>query len=855
MFPAELRYISVVWSDPETVVKIETSREAIDVESTPFGWQAETSTFPRVYHYIAVKVLNGEEQDEPYLVQADGHKQVLLPIKAPGSQEVWWIQNSGWDSKNQRYFSELFRTAGRYELIVKGRKLVVVNDTFNFSVDELERYLSDFKNNLWMLILNNTSTAKAIIAKEIPDCFNQNVLDMFHGFTKSVEDIVKNPNMVLNEEQGKMPIRSVKPVARTFREYASNPNAKQLTSRTFFESYDTPENRFIHHCINRVLYILKSLEKVANAQASICKQKIEQSRYWLENSEKLSIKKIDVDVFDSEINKLDDDIQVLNTSLSKLITINEVSDTTYEKHIYGSYSIVFGKKFNNSPYSYFVESLDGKNCKETYGTYVVIDLPVASKVNVVSAFPKKTEILLTGYFTKNQEVSRNGKKYYRLSYKQIAEVSVVNSGWLNEISRLKSRRKELEGNNWLAPLTREEHKDLAMEGSVASKKIMFFDNLEETMNSFSSSLPTVKSRLMKVQSFFKKHKVKTRSNCPNSMVFIQNPSYANTKSQFNKISTLNGMDESVLNALMMVDEIGLVNISNLYERWCFLQIINVLTEVYGFTVEENWQSTLINAVLKNSYDVEIQLISAVRQQRIILTYEKILPSNNRPDFVIDLYSKVYVQDGNESGTWTINGEEKKRLVIDAKFRGAMSEQSFHDLVAEMHTKKDYSEGEKNQVFIMHPSPDVITSPTSSLGWGRQCDYGQSHNIGHRYGGVFVSPSSAYTTNQDNLQRLIGMFFQNNAQILFQQDSGNLNWHNMSCMSCGSSEELRFEYKPTNTGSERWIISCGSCNLLTVKTVCSGCHKPIFKNGPKWTYHRTRAEQMTNVVCPSCEDFL
>jgi hypothetical protein len=855
MFPAELKYISVFWSDPETVVKIEPSRETIDVEVTPSGWQAETSTFPRVYHYIAVKLLDGKVHDEPYLLQTDGHKQVLFPIQAPGSKEVWWIQNSGWDNKNKRYYSELFRTAGRYELFVNGHKLVIVNDTFNFTVDELESYLSDFKNNLWMLILNNTSTAKASISKEIPDCFNQDVLDMFHSFIQSVENIVKKPNMILNEVQGKMPIRSVKPVARTFREYASNPNAKQLTSRTYLESYDTPENRFIHHCINRVLYILKSLSKVANAQANICKQKIEQSKHWLENNESQTIKKVDINVFDNEINKLEGDIQELNARLKKLITKNVKSNLSEKNCEFGGYTIGFGNQLNHSPYSYFVESLNGNNCKETYETYVIIDLPVASQVKVISELPKKSEILLTGYFTKKPEVNGSGKKYYRLTYKKITDVSVVNSAWMNEVSRLKFRRIELEKNNWLAPLTFEEHKDLAMESSVANNKIMFFRNLEEAMNGFSSSLPMVKSRLAKVLAYFKEHKVKINANCPNSMVFIQNPSYANTKSQFNNLSTLNGLDESILNAMMIVDEIGLVNISNLYERWCLLQIINVLTEVYGFTVEENWQSNLINAVLENNYDVEIKLRDSARQQWMVLTYEKVLPSNNRPDFVIDLYSNVYVKDENIEGNWVINGEDKKRLVIDAKFRGSMSEQSFHDLVAEMYTNKDYSESKMNQVFIMHPSPNVISSPTSSLGWGRQCDYGQSDKVGHRYGGVFVSPSSAYSTNQDNLQRLIGMFIQANTRVLFQKNSGVLYWHNMICISCGSSEELKFEYKPTKSGREGWAISCASCDLLTIKTVCFGCQKPLFKNGPKWTYHRTRAEQMTNVVCPSCEDFL
>ena len=154
-------------------------------------------------------------------------------------------------------------------------------------------------------------------------------------------------------------------------------------------------------------------------------------------------------------------------------------------------------------------------------------------------------------------------------------------------------------------------------------------------------------------------------------------------------------------------------------------------------------------------------------------------------------------------------------------------------------------------------PETIADRTSPLDWGTDCDYGQTNN--HRHGAIFVSPSLAYTATLQHVQRLIGLFLQANASIL--QSSKNrsdpADWHNISCISCGNSEhrKLAVAYYPTKAGNGRWVIKCYSCSLLTVKTICYSCKTELYKNGPRWTYHRTRAEQMSNVVCPSCKEFL
>ena len=864
MLPIEVRYLNVIWSDPETVIKLEWSRNALEIEQSSAGWLVETITFPRVHHYIGVCIKDCDVKQTPYFELADGGRQELMPLKVPGSDDVWWIQSSGWDKRGKRYLSELYRTSGRADMIIQGQKLTIENNTFNFTVSELEYYLDDFKNSLWMLILNNSSTVKGSVNKEIPDCFNEEAFGLFHDFIQSVEKIVQKPVMVLVESQGNLPLRMVRPVPRTFFEYATRPNAKSLTSRTYLESYDTAENRFIHYCVKRVLYVLKSLSRVAEAHSRAYAQKITKETESVVEFQKTDVKQVDsrvykqVDsrVYDNEIAKLEGDLAELTQSLSGLVSVGAFDVGSQSSAKYGTYSVQLGDVYGNSSAAYFVNRLDGYDFRKKHKTYLVVIFPDGVDLSSIHGSLRRCDIEISGRYVKRKEENLKVNQYFELEFLHIVSASIKQHPWKQELSKLIDHRKQLERDNWIVPLTKEELQVRVMEIEVSSRKIKLYESLQKKMTLFSLSLPALYSRLGKVASFFQEYRVKTRSDCPNTMVFIQNPSYASSKSHFRKISTLNGLDEFMLNSLMVVDDIGLVNVANIYEKWCFLQIIKVFSQVYDFEIECGWQRELIDAVLMRAVNVEIKLHAPSRQQRILLTYEKVLDSGKRPDFVVDLFSKDYIKDPHEPSRWVVTGEKCSRLVLDAKFRGEMTEEQFHKLISGLYETKNYSEDKVNQVFVIHPTPNIINDRTSPLVWGPQCDYGQSHEIGHRYGGVFVSPSLNYARSLDHLQRLIGMFLQQKSEIL-RTDSGAESWNNMCCISCGNAnaDRLFLSYEPTKRGSERWVIKCDSCGLLTVKTICLHCHHSLFKNGQKWTYHRTRAEQTSNVVCPKCETFL
>lgn len=474
MLPIEVRYLNVVWSDPETVIKLECSRDALEIEQIPSGWQVETTTFPSAHHYIGVCIKYNRLKHTPYFELADGGRQDLMALKVPGSEEVWWIQSSEWDEQGKRHLSELYRTAGRAGLIIQGQKLTIENNTFNFSVQDLEYYLSDFKNNLWMLILNNSSAAKGSVNKEMPDCFNDETLGLFHDFIQSVEKIVQKPGMVLIESQGKLPLRKVRPVPRSFREYATQPNAKSLTSRTYLESYDTAENQFIHYCVKRVFYVLKSLSRVADAQSRSYTQRITQEKESVEVLQQSNVKQVDSRVYDNEISKLERDLAALAQSLSALVIGGSPVAGSQPSAEYGTYSVQL-EPCRNHPRAFFANRLDGYDFQKRHGTYLVVKFPGGIDLSTIHSSLRRCDIGISGRYVKDKKNEENGNPHFELEFLQIESASIEQHPWKQELSKLIDHRKQLERNNWKVPLTREELKDRAMESDVSKRKIALYD--------------------------------------------------------------------------------------------------------------------------------------------------------------------------------------------------------------------------------------------------------------------------------------------------------------------------------------------------------------------------------------------
>lgn len=857
----DIRYLDIVWNSDQSVIKVEESDQPIELERVDQYWRGDSITYPQKYFYIGLCVTDTLIY-EPYLKLSNNESSPLVPIKVSGVDKTWWIQKGEWDKKHQKYLSTIYRTAGRVEFSVQNETVILENHTVNFSVSDLEYYLSDLKGKLWMIMFDNNSASKVSIQKETPTVFSNDVVKLFGDLVSSFEAIVKNPHLTLSEIQEKLPKRSVKPVTKTFREIATHSFPKLLTSRSYQESYNTPENRVVHYLAIRTLYLLKVLNRLASHQLNALRDKVERDKVWLKEETVKKTKTVDPVVLDNEIDAIASDLEKQNQRLreaSKIALANDMNETLVDQ----SYTLILGKSYGKSSTQYFVTFLDGENFKENHRTYLVLRTNINFMEILNTEHLNHYEFRFSGLVSKSRKQNNSGNAYYELCFAKIHSIEILQSPLEKELSRLKTVREKLASNGWESKLSRDELDSVRNQIEIVRARLNVIEGTLEQLVEFGSYIPSLISRVKKIIQFFRINKVKIQQDIPNSMVFLKNPLYATAKSLFKKVSNLEGMDDSLLNSMMAVDDIGLVSIPNLYERWCLLQLIIVITDIYRFQIQSDWQQKLIDAVLKNERNVEINFSCDSRQLFLKLTYEKELTSGKRPDYVIDLYYKTYKHHHKEdtfenaqpdSIKWYIDEEKVKRMVLDAKFRGNVNEQHIDKLVDELYESKNYSEGGSNSVFVLHPVAKIINTRTSPLQWGSYCNYGQADEVDHKKGSIYLSPSRENSRSLDNLQRLIGMFLQNHTSILDDGNRRSVTWHNKNCISCGSNK-LDIVLSHTQAGNNVNKIHCKSCGQNTIETQCVSCGRPIYKNGFNWTYHRTRAEQTTNIVCPQCETFL
>ncbi len=278
-----------------------------------------------------------------------------------------------------------------------------------------------------------------------------------------------------------------------------------------------------------------------------------------------------------------------------------------------------------------------------------------------------------------------------------------------------------------------------------------------------------------------------------------------------------------------------------------------------------WQDSLIRVVtgLPESFDLrlfrdDLDLIARLQIQPV-------LPNGRRPDFRLLFESPPAAGDQGavSSDEWRrslnhvpVQQKGESGLVMDAKFRARWRRGELESVLESLILTKDYGQ-EGDRVFILQPASGVMLEPTSPLAWARDCDYGQEPGDAHRKGAICLSPGTEKSSPLSNLRRLIALLLQATfPEPEMIKDTEVWTSHSL-CIRCGRRHEPSdVEQKWTRRRHPYWILSCLGCGMKTTRTHCFGgaCGSTLFKNGLQLTYHRTVADQVTNVVCPKCGEF-
>ncbi|SPY08608.1 DUF2357 domain-containing protein [Oligella urethralis] len=889
----EVRGLDIEWDESQRLVSIKKSHLPHQVYGDSGVFAVETVTFPKVAHFIGFRILNEKILHTPFFILGD-LKEELIQLKDPLSNEIWWIQKGVWQKQYNKFVPESYRTAGRLELIIQDQRLIIQNNTNNFTVEELERFLALFKNNLWEIILNTNSVISANVEKNVPNVFNADVLECIDRVIHAAQKICKEPKFFLKEKQGLAPRNKVKPVARTFRELTTKKNLKLVSSRKHFTSFDTPENRYIHYCIDRLFFLINKMMERSEALVEQCNKL---SNKYTDDSEKLKRiknKKIDKEVFDAEIAEKRKKIESINGQLAEALSDASVENiyedeysyysNSYEKQTlrnskYGTFQLTINSIYSGTKNSFFCNQINGENVhiklKNYPEKYLVIVYPTAI-FNILKKLEKSSlEIEISGYFNAGVKISKkNGTKYYEYYWTRIDSIK-LNTDFFRQ---LEEQRQIYEESNWSVELKESEKKELLQEAKSFAFRAQEYRKGAKNYLGIYEKTKQQFHKLRELKFAFKSLNIRKNNHYPNTMVFVQNPDYSAVRSNFKKFQELSNLTTSHLEDMIIVEQLGLINVSILYERWVLLQIIKVLTESFRLKMEHGWKDKLISSILNKQYNIDFKTHIASSKLDIILSYEKELPNGRRPDFILDIVQTIPEVPNTKKGevnldSW-FNDEDlsikplyhaidctkgnkakliSSRLVMDAKFYDDSHEQYLKDTLDKLYISKDYSEKERNKVFIIHPSRNAITERTSPFRWNVNCDYGHVSPNKHKKGHIFLIPSEKYSS-MDNLKRLIVMHLQDALSIRYKQVPNNDYIKGFFCVHCGNTEEekLSFTHGKTIGDGDKWQIRCLSCDGVFWQNFCFNCQTRLFKNGFLWTYHRTYAEQMSNCRCPKCD---
>lgn len=855
----EIKYIDVQWHDKNTVLKVVESYLPLPInyDDAQKSYTCTTTIYPKAegirLGQIAFRYLD-DCTKVPHFEKADGTRVQLKKIKDKDSGKTWWIEAISWKSEVKQWTRTLHRTAGSVKVGLGGQSCTIHIGSSEFTAEQLNRYLSDFKSDLWELILDEQSyvTAKAKRVEE--GGVDEETLKLVSNLLSHAENITKKTKSELREVQALKPRKLVKPVNRTFMELATKGFSKELTSRATTPSFNIPENRYVLFVLQRLYSILKQLVTISQSKVSRFEGMTMKLTSRLNDfSGEKSINKDLVRKHLEQIKKTYD-LEYLNSQLQTKLSRKKIQSTCPVKYA-NKWLIKIGAASKYYPNTYFLSIRVDSRAQwfSSDGTVQQVFIKFADS-SYAELFEKGLEYEV---YTDMYEPSNYGSKYF-YTLNQLSSVKVVGGEELSKrrekFTEERKKALELHKQDWLKALTPKELAEQEREKRSVQIQLAYFQQnrakVERVYEQLAPKLAKFKSVIRKLE----KMGVKPSTTFPNSMTFVQNPDYQAMHSGYKKIRELTNLtDEDLLLSLEKVEEIGLVNMPLLYERWCLLQIIKVLVQNYHYQPDDEWKRRLLHIVLKHKHSKPLSFNHEPLKRKVLLRYEPLLDNGRTPDFVMDVDFET--KDGIT---------KNRRLVMDAKFysddiiniNGGIS-----GIVHNLYHKKDYSEGDKNAVFILHPTKGAISDIVSPQDWGEVSYLGElsmfdwdktPRHLYHRYGAVCANPVLRLRY-LDEIQRMIGMFLQygieDNALAGRPDDVESVNF----CISCGS-HELTKKVKTTSNSRSAWY-ECDTCKHFTVYNHCHSCDTRLVKNGDYWSYHSQMAMEPLNIKCPSCESLV
>ncbi len=869
----EIKYLELEWYDQKTLTKVTESLVSLDIEYDEERdlFQVETTIYPKVEGVkkglLAIRFLN-QKSDKPYVEMPNGEKNYLTPITDPETGITWWIVKDQWVKEHKQWSSIAPNIVGTIRLILQGKACEIAINGSDFTLDQLEQYLRTFKNDLWELILDENSAVKAKAKESQTIGISEEAIECITNIVDHAEKVLKNPKVELREIQMLKPRKLVKPVNRTFMELATKTNQRFLTSRATEPSYNVAENRYIFFALERCYRIIKQIVILADNKKQRFQHMVEKLQAQYDAFK--DYVKVDRNLVVSDLKKIAERrrLEYWQKKLDQKIKAIglEFCSSPSSQDVFFKLENTTINPYENKPDGFFVLVWSGEDWVKPQNKSGIL--------NLRHTFSKLLEVLQPGMALRiNGECTFNHTPgSIRYGFSNIQEIQLLDYLDIHKARESYENEKEiaikLAANDWLKPLSKQELEEQEKEKIALRNRIRFYTENQKLCDYVFEKVEP-KFRLIKeILKQLKSLGIKASSYFPNSMTFVQNPNYQGVHNNYKVLRKVTNLhDENLLISLEKIDEIGLVNMPLLYERWTLIQIILVLKETFRFIPQDDWKYKIIDAIKSNQEDIQVNLSNEGAKRYITLWYEKRLLNNKKPDLTLDLTWFKENDIENKNGQF-------KRFVLDAKFYDKNTFNKVGGMMSkinELYEHKNYSEDDQNPVFLVHPCKSLIDKQVTAQEWGKYSFLGELDCLNdeifysHNKGAIFLNPIDRNLYN-DELQRLLGMFLQYKLETSETDPNNDRTFAVPICIRCGSNHIVKIEkssgyYNKVGEWIKRtprsvWM-QCVECEQVQIYNHCSSKTQNstrLIKNGLYWSYHSARALEPFNMKCPECGEW-
>jgi hypothetical protein len=738
---------------------------------------------------------------------------------------------------------------GRFTIEIGKLQLHLNNVVNALARVEVEEYLRDFQRELIWLVLAFGGTAAAAKGGGFA---NQELVDALSAFTAAARRVLANPASHVREVLVESRPDRLRPNSATFRQYSRNPIAPHFVGRGTMEAANIAENRYVRHLVQVCQKLSASVARAAESHAqSFAKLAVAEQGRSAEYST-MTHRAVDPEIFDRQLEDLKKQLACVAsyTDLPADASHAQEKTITKELEVQNSYA-------SSSTKFFYSARANQHDFDEEQIRYSVLEIPRPLAMLISKVYRTCKHYRLRGVADERKEANSRGNSYRLLKFTKVFSVEPDTQA----VEAKERKRAQLASNGWLAKLNHQELKEVQQEARTAKLRARSYQEYSEKSQAVSLALAKCWSELRTQDQGWEKLDVSPNPATPMGVRFSQNPDYVACVAAFvrvKRVSEKAGIGNEELDA---IERISVLHASALYERWCLIKIIAVLLEDYQFQPEDHWQERLIYSVTGRPRSFDLYFVRNDIGLTSVLEVQPTLPNGRRPDFRLRFSYATPGSSAEDEGFDFLEIQRDSRnqcsdrrdgLVLDAKFRTRWRGDELERMLARLVEDKEYGQ-EGNRVYILHPARRGVLEPKSPLAWGMDCDYGEGEHHVHKSGHIYLAPGS---NREANVRRLIAMLLQ--ATFPRPVDIAESGFVSRSfCICCGTRHKSQdVVQKKTQKDLPYWTIKCAECGTETTRTHCFGqeCSCELFKNGLHFTYHRTLADQITNVVCPQCGEF-